>query len=101
MRSRRGLGGVADVRETLLEARAPALEDAQPDLGLGAGEEGEADVEVVVVPGVRAARRDEVLEVLLAVRRQLVGDPGALARRGRRLGGLVDPAGVEQLRSAG
>ena len=47
--------------------------------GLGAGEEGEADVEVVVVPGVRAAGRDEVLEVLLAVGRQLVDDARPLA----------------------
>ena len=64
--------------------------------GLGAGEEGEADVEVVVVPGVGAAGRDEVLEVLLAVGRQLVGDARPLCQR-RPAPGLVDPAGVDQL----
>src|SRR5829696_504421 len=91
------LGGLADVGEPLLETRAPPLEDAQAYLRLGAREEGEADVEVLVVPGVRAARRDEVLEVLLAVGRQLVGDPGPLAAAREGLGGLVDPAHVDQV----
>ena len=87
--------GLADVGETLLEPGAPALEDAQTDLRLGAREEGEAHVEVVVVPGVGAAGRDEVLEVLLAVGRQLVGDARPLASGGRLLR-LVDPVGVDE-----
>src|SRR6188472_3410564 len=80
--------GLADPLEVLLHARASALEDAQAHLLLGAGEEGEAHVEAVVVPGRGVGAGDEVGEVLLAAGGELVDDAGALAARRNRVGGL-------------
>ena len=75
-------GRLADPLEVLLEAGAAALEDAQAHLALGAGEEGEADVEAVVVPRGGVGAGDEVGEVLLAAGGQLVDDARAPAGAG-------------------
>ena len=79
----------AGVRLALLEPAAPALEDPQPDVGIGLGEEGEPDAEGFVVPRRRAALGELLLQPLLAVSGELVdvllapAGPG-LARRCRR-----------------
>ena len=51
--------GLADRVEPLLEPRAAALEDAQAHVALGAGEEGEADVEARRPPTRRARWADQ------------------------------------------
>ena len=48
-----GAGEDARTFEPLVEPGAPALEDPQPGLGVGLREEGEPDVEVLVLPGGR------------------------------------------------
>src|SRR5690349_11386446 len=68
----------ADGGHGRLETAARALEDAEPDLGLGAGEEPEVDVERVVLPSARTGLLGQLLEVLLAVGGELVDDAGAL-----------------------
>ncbi|GMA87099.1 hypothetical protein GCM10025868_23490 [Angustibacter aerolatus] len=48
-----------DRLEALLETAAPALEDAQPDVGAGATEEREVDAEGVVLPRRRTGLADQ------------------------------------------
>src|SRR3954447_20664760 len=64
--------GVRGPVETLLQPGPASLEDAEPDGGVGAGEEREPHVEVVVLPRGRAAVGDLLAEELLPGRRQLV-----------------------------
>jgi hypothetical protein len=52
-----------DPVESLLEAGTTALEHAQPDLHVGRGEEGEPDVEVVVLPRGGTDLRHQPLEL--------------------------------------
>src|SRR6478736_4224707 len=100
------LGGVAvelglHAGEPLLQPRAATLEDVEPDLHVGGGEEREPDVEVVVLPCGGADLGHQSLEVLVAGRRDLVGDPRA---PGRRRGGsrdLGDQVGAEHLLQRG
>lgn len=69
---------LAHPAQVVLGGAAP-LEDAQAHLALGAGEEGEAHVERVVLVGGGVGVRDEGGEVLLAGGGRLVDDAGALA----------------------
>src|SRR3954452_10815433 len=71
---------------SLLEPTAPALEDLQPDVRVGLGEEREPHPEAVVVPCGRATFGELLLQSFLALRRELVDDPAAPARS--RLTGL-------------
>src|SRR5205085_11481896 len=61
--------------EPLLETRAASLEDPQPHLGVGAGEESEPHVEVLVLPRGGTDVGDLAGEVLRAGRSDLVDDP--------------------------
>ncbi len=89
-----------DPVETLLEAGATALEHAQPDLHVGGREEGETDVEVVVLPRGRTHLRHQPLELASACLGDLIGDARPLRHRGARgLGGqgLLDEGGPQHL----
>ena len=66
------------------------------DVLLGAGEEREAHVEAVVVPGRGVGPGDQVGEVLLAGGGELVDHARPLARGAGRVGGLRDQPAVEQ-----
>src|SRR5215218_580369 len=71
----------------LLDPAPPALQDPQPDLGVGLGEEREVDAEALVVVRRRAGLGEQFGEPLLAVRGELVDDLGPLAGQ-RRHGGV-------------
>ena len=74
-----------------LHPAAPSLEDAQPDVGAGLGEERQPRAEALVVEGVRPDLGQQVGQVFLALGGELV-DPLAPARpaaRPRRFGGLL------------
>src|SRR5215203_1188284 len=88
--------GAADAFEVLLDPRAAPLEDADPHVALGAGEEREAHVEAVVVPRGGVGPGDEPGEVLLAGCGQLVDHSGPLPAGGDRVGRLRDEPAVEQ-----
>src|SRR5690606_16610337 len=71
---------------------AAPFEDPDPGLGVGLREQREPDVEALVLPRGGARRRQGLLQEFLALGRELVDDPRALAREGVRRGGLrVDP----------
>ena len=95
----------AEAVDALLEPRPAALEDAQPGGGVGAPEEGEVDAEPLVLPGRGPALGEQVLEVLLALGRELVDDARrACPRRpaaSRSAGVLGDRARAQQLLEAG
>src|SRR6478609_3707747 len=77
--------GVLDELQALRHPGAPALQDPQPRLGVGLPEEREPEAEVLVLPRGGAGGGQHVLELLLALGRELVDDPGALA--GQPVGG--------------
>ena len=90
-----------DPLEALLETGAPALEDAQPDLHVGAAEEREPDVEVVVLPRRGTDLHHQALELALSGLRELVDDARAPGDRGDRGGGLLDQGAAEHLLQRG
>ena len=75
----------------LLDGAPAALEDAHPDLGGGAGEEGEVHAEAVVVERLRPRVGEQLGEALLALGGDAVHAPGAPGPRAvRRRGGVLD-----------
>ena len=95
-------GGLADAVEALLEraSAGPRGCAAGPRCSVRA-KKAKCTSKLVVLPGRRAGRGDEVGEVLLAVGGELVDDAGALAAGRGRVGGLRDQAAVEQALQAG
>ena len=96
-----GLELALDAVEPLLEPAAAPFEDAQADLHVGATEEGEADVEVVVLPRSGTDLRHEVLELAVTGIGHLVDDARATRDSGDRASGLLDQVGPEHLLQRG
>src|SRR6478672_9273177 len=82
---------VLDAVQTLLEAGTAPFEHAQPDLHVGATEEREPDVEVVVLPRGRTHLRHEALELTVT----------GLGDRGDRGRGLLDQRATQHLLQGG
>src|SRR6478672_2352415 len=92
---------VLDAVQTLLEAGAAPFEHAQPDLHVGATEEREPDVEVVVLPRGRTHLRHEALELTVTGLGDLVDDPRPPGDRGDRGRGLLDQRATQHLLQGG
>src|SRR5690242_8488656 len=67
---------------TLLDAAPATLQDPQPGLLIRSGEEREVDAEPGIVVRLGSSLGEQLLEPLLALRRDLVDDPATLARHG-------------------
>src|SRR4051794_4973490 len=91
-----------DLLSSFLEPGAPALEDLQPDVGVGLREESEAHPEALVLPRRRTTLGELLLQPLLALGGELVDDPAAPTCSGfaRRLVG-GEQAGGQHLLEAG
>ena len=87
--------------EPLLQPAAAALEHAQPDLHVGAAEEGEPDVEVVVLPGGGTHLRHQVLELRVTGVGELVDDLRPAGHRRRHRRDLLDERGAQHLLQGG